>query len=295
MVQSLPPLKALVAFEAALRHASFKLAAQELYLTPGAISQQVNKLEQWLGYALFTRAPRKLCATSQGLTYYAQIAPALAQIRAASAPRQTSARAVRLSLTQTLAAKWLGPRLGQFIAQHPEIEVHISASNQMVDFRSDDVDLAIRHFDGLDAQLETQLVYDDQICVYASPSYFEVLGAARDLSAATLIVTDFYPHWGAWLKQETQGALAQSDLASLHFDQAVLAVDAAVRGQGLVLSNALIVRDELASGALIEPFQARLISSKSYYLVQSKRRPLSEAAEKLKTWLVQQFDASKVS
>ena len=141
MHKPMPPLRALVAFEASVRHASFKRAADELCLTPGAVSQQVQKLEQWLGYPLFVRQVRQLSVTGPGMTYYSHIAPALEQISSASvACQERPADSVCLSLSQTLAAKWLGPRLGDFVSRYPAIEVHISASNNSVDFQRETVD-----------------------------------------------------------------------------------------------------------------------------------------------------------
>ncbi|SFG48615.1 LysR substrate-binding domain-containing protein [Neptunomonas qingdaonensis] len=292
MHRPMPPLRALVAFEASVRHASFKQAADELHITPGAVSQQVQKLEQWLGYPLFLRQVRQLQVTDRGMKYFSRIAPALEQISAASeASRKRSSDSVCLSLSQTLAAKWLGPRLGDFVSRYPAIEVHINASNTRVDFQREAVDLAIRHFDGKDPALDAHLIFDDEVRLLCSPSYrdsFE-LECADQLSGVTLIVASPYPYWDDWLTRFTTiDAPARKQITTMHFDQTLLAIDAAKRGQGVVLSNGLLVQEELVRGELVEPFSYRLPLDKSYYLVYPRHPPLSDTACILKNWLLEQ-------
>lgn len=291
----MPPMKALIAFEASVRHASFKKAAFELHITPGAISQQISKLEQWLGYTLFTREVRQLKVTPLGLKYYASIAPALEQINAASFNhRKAKQEIVCLSLTQTLAAKWLAPRLGDFISRYPEIEVRINTSNALIDFKNDNVDLAIRYFDGNDSQLTAQLLYDDEICVFCSPEYLsrQQLHTPSLLYKATYISTILHPHWDIWLNSfPSLPKIDRKKMSMLYFDQTLLAIDAAKRGQGLVLSNLFLVEEELLKGELVELFQQRLSVDKSYYLTRPKDQPLSASAKLMSEWLLEQFES----
>jgi len=293
MHKSMPPLRALLAFEAAVRCGSFKQAATELHITPGAVSQQVRKLEDWLGFPLFTRQVRKLQATDRGMDYFSRIAPALEQINSASEQcKSRDQNKVCLSLTQTLASKWLGPRLEYFVSLHPEIEVHITASNNPVDFKNDRVDLAIRHFDGKDPQLDSHLVFDDETRLFCTPSYKEAKDLVKpdQLDQATLIVTTIQPFWDRWLNAFTSISTDRKEhIPTLHFDQALLAIDAAKRNQGVVLCSALLVQEELKTGELIEPFSHRLPMDKNYYLVHPTNTPLSPAASALKNWLIEQF------
>ncbi|WP_421869258.1 LysR substrate-binding domain-containing protein [Motiliproteus sp.] len=296
MQRAMPPLRALVAFESAVRYGSFKQAAAELHITPGAVSQQVIKLEQWLGYPLFMRKVRKLTVTDRGLDYFSRIAPALEQISSSSETcRFGATNRVCLSMTQTLASKWLGPRLEHFVSQHPEIEVHISASNSPVQFQTDAVDLAVRHFDGEDPQLDTTLVFDDEVCLFCSPEYQQAkqLKQVNQLQQATLIVNSLQPFWDRWLNAfSTITADQRQHIATLHFDQALLAIDASKRHQGVVLCSEVMIQEELKRGELIEPFKQRLPLDKSYYLIHPKRQPLTRAATTLKAWLLEQFTAT---
>lgn len=295
MKKTIPPLRALVAFEASVRHGSFKQAAVELNVTPGAVSQQILKLEEWLGYPLFTRQVRKLNVTHQGMAYFSQISPALEQISAASsASRDKAGNRVSLSLTQALASKWLGPRLETFVSQHPDIEVHINATNSPVDFSTDQIDLAIRHFDGKDPRLESELVFDDEIRLYCSPAYQQSKGlnSVADLINTTIITTSTQPFWDQWLDQFSAITAGQRQrLNTLSFDQALLSIDAAKRSQGVVLANELLVHEELKHRALIEPFPYRLQLQKNYYIVHPRQKPLNQAAKVFKAWLLEEFSS----
>lgn len=297
MQKPLPPLNALIAFEASVRFASFKLAAQELNITAGAVSQQVKKLEDWLGYTLFERQIRQLVVTDKGLTYFAQIAPALEQICAASQNRKTDeANSVYLSLTQTLAAKWLSPRLSHFMTRYPDIEVHINASNKPVDFQNENADLALRHFDGKDKKLSVQLILNDEIRLFCAPEYVKhhQLQHPNDLTKTNLIVNTLHPCWDEWLDNFSD--IKQSErqaITKIHFDQTLLAIDAAKHGQGVVLSNKALVQKELEQKELIEPFGHCLDNNKNFYLVHPKQTKLSSAAQQLKAWLLDEFEQSR--
>lgn len=294
MHKPMPPLHSLIAFEAAVRHASFKVAAKELHITPGAVSQQVKKLEEWLGYALFTRQIRQLEVTERGMQYFSRISPALEQICAASEVNRThQSDSVYLSLPQTLAAKWLSPRLSGFMSQYPDIEVHINASNKQIDFKQDNVDIALRHFDGVDSKLETLRVLDDEIRLFCTPSYLANLNInnENEIVKATLIVNTLHHCWDEWLNHFTNISQdARKKIPKIHFDQTLLAIDAAKHGQGMVLSNTVLVEKELAQQDLIEPFGHMLSNDKNFYLVHPKQRVLSSAAKILKAWLLEQFE-----
>ena len=289
----LPPLRALVVFEATVRHSSFKLAAGELHLTPGAVGQQVRKLEQWLGQSLFYRMPRQVKVTDAGMDYYRQIVPALEQISSASrSARKRRHKGVSVTMVPSMAAKWLAPRLNDFVSQHPNIDVHISATHVSVNFAQEGIDLGIRHCDGKDPAFESVLLLADEVRVLCSPQYAaeQQLQCADDLCRTTLLHTSIHQAWGEWFERfSTLPSSVYEQIHSIWFDQGVLAIDAARRNQGVVLTNELLARDELESGELIEPFQARMPLQRGYYLIYPKRKPLSPAAEAFRDWLLEAF------
>lgn len=298
-MKTLPPLRALVAFEAAFRLGSFLAAAKELHLTPGAVGQQVRKLEEWLGIGLFNRQVRKLTPTDAGLAYYRNVAAALQQIaQATSSLRDQEGGEVWLSTSPGLAGKWLGPRIARFIERHPEINLHISASTRLANFDSDRVDLAIRYFDGHDPRLNVELLYRDEVRLYASPEYRDRVGlqGPDDLRRATLIHTTLHPHWAVWGQRFTRIPEAEwRGLRRVHFDQSALALEAAKAGQGVVLANPLLTADDLSSGQLVELFDDRLPLATGYFLVARRHAALRPGAAALRDWLLAEFAAFAAS
>lgn len=287
-----PPLKSLVVLDAAIRHGSFSLAAEELCVTPGAVGQQIHKLEEWLGVPLFRRQIRQVQPTDEALSYWKRIQPALAQIVDASRKlRNQRDRSVWLSMPPGFAAKWFPRRMAGFLTKHPEVELHLNSTTALVDFERDPIDLAIRYFDGQDPSLDATLLYQDEARVYCRPDYAQALGLkqSRDLCRATLLATTMHPHWRQWLHRFGQLDAAQIDaVPSIHFDQALMAVEAAKQGQGVVMGSPFLVEEETAQGLLIEPFAEHLPLTNGYYVVHHRKLPIRPAALALKDWLIAQ-------
>ena len=187
----LPPLNALRAFEAAARHLNFSRAADELSVTPGAVSQQIQNLEDYVGVALFKRTPKGLLLTDP-----AQIAlPALREAfdRLAEAASMLTAavdgRRLTVSVAPSFAAKWLVPRLGQFEALHPQVDVWISAGMELVDFGGGEIDIAIRYGAGRYPGLEVVRLMQETVIPVVSPALLEAqpLNDPADLAGHVLL------------------------------------------------------------------------------------------------------------
>ena len=286
-----PPLNSLVAFDAAMRSNSFSIAARELCVTPGAVGQQIRKLEEWLGFDLFIRRTRQVQPTAEGLIYWQRIRPALTQIRDASDAQRSSRRSgVWLSMPPTFAAKWFTRHMADFLTRHPDTELHLDSSMALVDFDSSRVDLAIRHFNGDAPELDATLLFPDDARVYCSPDYARRLDlrSPDDLQRATLFNTAFHPHWTDWLRAFSRLSPEQiAAIPAIHIDQALLAIEAARQGQGLVMTSRLVTEEERANGTLIEPFPHRLPLKTGYYIVHPKRTPLRDAPARFKAWLLE--------
>ena len=293
------PLKAILVFDAVMQHKSFALAAQALHVTPGAVGQQIQKLEEWLGAPLFVRAVRQIEPTADAQHYWSVVQPALARIQQASEQlRLRQSSEVWLSMPPTLAAKWFAPRMAAFLQARPDVSLHLSASVDVVDFGRDRVDLAIRHFAGNSADLQAELLYADEARLYCSPAYARKLGLREpgDVARATLLHNTLLPHWPEWIKRYTSITAAEARaIPSLHFDQSMMAIEAAVHGQGVVLSSAILTQAEIRDGTLIEPLPIRMPVGKGYYLVHSKHSPLRPAAQALKDWLLAQAAAERAA
>ncbi|GGX88419.1 LysR family transcriptional regulator [Massilia dura] len=284
------PIKSLLVFDAAMRHGSFSLAAAELHVTPGAVGQQIQKLEAWLGCALFIRQVRQVRPTAEAVDYWAEIQPALVRIlHASDGLRLRQGNEVWLSMPPTLAAKWFAPRMAGFLALHPGVSLHLGATAALADFERERIDLSIRHFDGNDPALHADLLCADEIRVYCSPAYARQhrLEKPDDLLRATLLHTTLHPHWLEWLRRFSTLSARQIDaLPSQHFDQGLLAIEAARHGQGVVLGSAILTENEIRDGSLCEPFGLRLPMAKGYYVVHHRQAVLRPAAVALRDWLV---------
>lgn len=273
-----------------MRHESFALAAADLHVTPGAVGQQMQRLEEWLGLRLFIRGVRHIEPTLEATKYWLAIEPALARIRQASEDlRLSQGNEVWLSMPPTLAAKWFAPRMARFMTSNPDISLHLGASTALVNFELERVDLSIRYFDGEDRNLHADLLYPGEARVYCSPTYAKEFGLRRpeDLTRATLLHTTLLPHWKAWLETFSKLTGQQINaIAGQHFDQSMLAIETARYGQGVVLSSPILTGSEVHDGSLYEPFDMHLALPKGYYLVHHRQIPLRPAAMVLKQWLI---------
>ncbi|MEI6000970.1 LysR family transcriptional regulator [Paraburkholderia bengalensis] len=289
-MSGMPPLKALVAFEAAMRSSSFSLAATELNVTPGAVGQQIRKLEAWLGVVLFSRLVRQIVPTDDARAYYAQIQPALAQIvHASRRVRENQGKGVRVSMPPSFAAKWFAPRMTDFLIGHPDVALELNTTTALIDFELQSIDLAVRYFDGVAPALDVQLLFADEARVYCSPSYAKrlKLKLPEDLQRATLLHNTLHPHWAVWLKKFGKLSARQIDgIAGIYFDQSLMAIESAVRGQGVVLTSAVLTQAERAANSLIDPFDLALPLKTAYYLVHPKSADLKPGAATLKAWFI---------
>jgi LysR family glycine cleavage system transcriptional activator len=281
------PLKAIACFDAVMRTGSAKLAAEVLFVTPGAVGQQLRKLEQWLGVALFVRSVRKLQPTDEALRYWQQVRPALEQIDEASASLQgTGALQVSLSMPPGFANTWFARRMADLSHALPDLQLRINAAEETVDVVTGPYDLAVRHFDGKTDRLHASLLLRDEVSVFCSPQYRDrlPLRVVGDLQQATLLHISSHANWSRWLADA--GVIAGGKKSGLRFDQSELAIDAARRGQGVVLTNPWLVEDDLEQGRLVQVFPKQLRTGKGYYLVHAREKTLSPSAQQLHDWIV---------
>ncbi len=285
----LPPLNPLRAFEAAARHCSFTLAAAELHVTQGAVSQSVKALEAHLGRALFERSGPGLHLTPDSAAYARAVTDALRAITDATGDftggRNRSVVTIR-AYTSFLTY-WLIPRIPAFHVQYPEIEIRFIAANDRVRVDPATVDLRVRYGRGRWNATESFLLLPDEIAPVISPVLLAPGGAPYGpacLAAFTwLHSSQRRADWQDWLT-----AAGASDVAPA-FDMVVEELSVVYRlatsGLGVALGNRHYLRDELASGRLFEPVAPVLRRDAGYFLVHPSGRPLSGAAEAFKQWL----------
>jgi DNA-binding transcriptional LysR family regulator len=249
------PLTALRAFESASRLLSFKAAAEELSVTPTAISHQVRSLEDWLGVALFERLPRQVRLTEGGERLFRSLHGALLEVAQSvdTLRPQRNASTLTLSTTAAFAALWLVPRLGRFYAQHPNINVRLDTHCEVIDLHQDaSVDLVLRYSLDDYPNLYGLCLFDESFGVYGSPE--QVALAAR--RTPTLISvrwhnSKLYAHgWQAWCARAGEHWLNQHPV-NREYDEEHYALQAAIAGQGLVLASNILVSESVASGLLL--------------------------------------------
>jgi len=288
MARRLPPLNALRTFEAAARHVSFIHAAEELSVTPGAVSRQVKALEQWLGAPLFRRAHKQVALTPLGRSYLEAVSAPLEDIALATdrATRRESSRPLAIYCYPTFALRWLVPRWGRFYDAHPEIDVQLTTSLQPVDFARDDYDAAIHVGDRLDAQpgMTAVKLVDVDLIPVCSPEVARQLTSIEDLSGATLLHDAPRPHdWERWLAHA--GVEGVDASAGPRFDSLNLSIQAAIGGVGVAIAIRALVEDELTEGRLVQPFGPSRLSSRPFYLNYPAHRARDKRLAAFETWL----------
>ena len=299
MTRRLPPLNALRAFEAAARHGSFKGAAGELGVTPGAVSQQVKTLEKTLGRTLFRRLQRGLEITEAGARLGLGIgrsldvaADAVAQISLARVPGGGT-RTITITALPSLAEKWLMPRLGRFRAQHPDVELRLSSDERVVDLDSEPFDFAFRYGVPLRGGQDAADLFHERIFPVCSPMLAAggpPLRSGGDLESHTLI---YDAHWrGEWQRWLVAAGAGFEPGPGSTFNRYGMAVQAAVDGLSVMIGHSVLLADDLAAGRLAAPFDLALPADAPHRLVWRQDRALSGAKAAFRDWVLHEAGVS---
>lgn len=285
------PLPALRAFEAAARLSSFKAAAEELAVTPTAVSHQIRALEASTGVALFERQVRRVVLTAAGEQLYPVLRDGFDGFQAALArlagPRRRPQ--VVISATHAFTVKWLLPRVADFRRRHPGVDLQLQASDDVVDLRSTAVDIAVRYGRGPYAGLVAEPLFTDRYAPVANPSLG--VGRVEDLARVPLICFDWKrprpenPTWARWFA--AAGLATPASAGELRFSDEGHAIQAAVAGHGVALLSLPLVAEELAAGRLAQPF-GPAIAGHTYHLATSRERTPSPSAQATLAWLREQ-------
>jgi len=291
----LPPLNAVRAFDAVARLGSVRAAAEELAVTPAAVSQQLRVLEAHLGIALTQRHGRGLALTDSGRTWHGEIARHLRAIALAAERVRPGRRVVQVTVVQSFGSRWLMPRLSSFTAREPEIEVRIDASPVLADLARDPFDLAIREGRGDYPGAESVRLFPLEFVPVASPAVARQLkrrNGTIDWSRARLLHEVSYDYWPDWI---AAAGVTDVDVArGLFFSHTMLALDAACEGQGVALAPLCLADRELARGALTIVDPRPFAPGTGIYLAWPRRglRTLSPAAIAFRDWLIEEAHAA---
>ena len=287
-----PNLNSIRMFDAAARHLNFRIAAEELNLTQGAVAQQVRRLEADLGFQLFYRKARGLALTQIGRDYHGSIHRALTIIDDATQKLRPVSTRVTLSVTPSFASKWLVPRLAGLAGSHPDIDVQTVASEELADFQTDGVDFSIRQGrppfgDGLHVELLAPL----DLCAVCSPGYAADAAPIKELEdfAAHPLIQDSHNHWAALF--ESVGLTARH--RTMRFNQTALAMDAAANGQGVALASRLLVASELEQGKLVELWRDTRPDQSGFYVVCPDLPKPNRARDTVIDWVLAEVRRSR--
>jgi len=297
--RKLPPLAALVAFEAVARHLSVTRAADELCLTQAAVSRKMRALEDDLGVRLFQRLHRGLRLTPEGERLQATAAASLGRLADTGEELRQRGRSAQVTVASSVAfaTYWLMPRIPDFRAANPEIELRITAFDPYVDPVREGVDAAIRYGGGDWAGLETMRLFADEIFPVCSPAYLRAhpgLTSVDGLAEHTLLHLDVayqdWVDWGDWFR--AQGRTPPGKRSGLLFNTYTLLIQAAVAGQGIALGWRHLVQDFLEAGQLVQPLAAAMQPRGAYHLVHPGEAALTPETRTFVDWLLAEAAAA---
>ena len=265
MKATLTPLNALRAFESAARLLSFSLAGEELSVTQTAISHQVKQLEQWFDVRLFKREGRGITLTKEGLELFAEIRPAFDRIRNVSEKfaARSARKVISVSVTPTFGARWLSPRLSNFMQSHPDIDLNIQHSINAPNLDNLNVDIAVRRGFGDWPAVDCKRLMSADLTPFFSPDL--PIKSIADLQSVTLLHYLDYQEWSDWLSGQSIKIDASEHGPCLDSEHALVA--AAISGAGAIMGHRSLLGPELERGELIAPFEESLDSNLGFYVV----------------------------
>lgn len=289
------PLNSLRAFEVAARLLSFSKAADELNVTPAAISHQVKKLEDYLGVSLFRRLPRGILLSEAGQILWQDLQEVFARLDKVMDKAQSAGALgpLTISVAPVFASKWLVPRLDTFNKTYPDIDVRLMSSVSLVDFQAEGFDAAIRFGKGEYRGLCADLLFDESVTPMCSPHLLAGETACKtpeDILSFTLLHNDSLqqspgaPDWGDWMA--AAGVKDGNHKRGLRFGQPDHALQAAVDGAGFVLGWRRMAANDLATGRLVAPFDLTLPLGNAFYLVYPQAFAERQTIRSFKKWLL---------
>lgn len=294
---SLPSLNALRAFEAAGRLLSFSRAAEELHVTPAAVGHQVKALEEYLGTPLFVRLNRAVELTEAGRALLPGLSDGFERLRLSveSFQRLAADRPLTVSLVPAFGGKWLLRRLDRFRELHPGIEVRLDATERVVDFHREQVDVAIRYGDGNYAGLRVDCLLAEEVIPVCSPRLLEgdaPLREPKDLVHHTLLRIAWnpryptWPDWEMWLKAAGLDGLPVTYGPELSGEAETMILEEAAAGRGVALASSVLAADDLAAGRLVRPFDVTFPVNFCYWLVCPESTADAPRTRAFREWLL---------
>lgn len=293
MPDRLPPLTALRAFDAAARHMSFAKAADELNVTPAALSFQIKSLEEHLGAPVFKRLNRAVELTEAGEALARGTAPAFADLAQAwrATQRVTDNSVLYVTSGPAFVAKWLAPRMFGFAQAHPETELRFAAGLRLMDLARDGIDVAVRFGRSTDEGLYSRSLGAEWLTPMMTPELAKRYPSPKDLIGAPLIIDDSIDFltpradWAAWFRA---AGIPDTEPSGVHFSQADHAIDAAVSGAGVVLARGTLAAFDLRAGRLVAPFRPAITTEAHFRFLCLPGHEERPAIRAFHEWMMQE-------
>lgn len=288
MAYRLPPLKTLRLFEAAARHASFKKAAEELALTPSAVSHGIQTLEDWLGAKLFARGPGALSLTEGGRAYLPKIRDALEIIARASdgVPGRRANGKLTVSVAPTFGLRWLAPHLDKFGEAHPGIEITLDTSQRQVEFPRDGIDVAIRLGRGDWPDLTATLLFNEWLVPVASPAIAAEIKSVADLDRfAPIRIVSARDDWESWRELAGAAPAGPDTPPARKVDSIIMAFEAAAAGAGVAIGRLPLMGTEIAQGRVVPVLGPPRRSLSAYWLVSTREAMARPEVAAFRAWV----------
>ncbi|HDT5932214.1 transcriptional regulator GcvA [Enterobacter kobei] len=298
MLDRLPPLQTLRAFEATARLSSMTLAAAEMHVTHGAISRQIRKLEEHLGMKLFRRLTRQIILTEEGAEFHLAVTRLLSDLLRESERLRgrNPAKSFRISTTVSFASKWLAPRLSRFRQQYPEFDIQLDVTDINVDLNDGQVDAAIRYGLGNYRDVTSERILNETVTPVCSPGFLREHNGLKDIKELSNCVLlheyRMLANWEAWFEMagEKNFKCHQGPVWTL----GSMATEAAIRGEGVALGRSILIADDVAAGRLVVPFpQYTLQAERGYDLVFRSDNKDSYKIRILRQWLLEEIRVLK--
>ncbi|HFS0176857.1 transcriptional regulator GcvA [Enterobacter kobei] len=298
MLDRLPPLQTLRAFEATARLSSMTLAAAEMHVTHGAISRQIRKLEEHLGMKLFRRLTRQIILTEEGAEFHLAVTRLLSDLLRESERLRgrNPAKSLRISTTVSFASKWLAPRLSRFRQQYPEFDIELDVTDINVDLNDGQVDAAIRYGLGNYRDVTSERILNETVTPVCSPGFLREHNGLKDIKELSNCVLlheyRMLANWEAWFEMagEKNFKCHQGPVWTL----GSMATEAAIRGEGVALGRSVLIADDVAAGRLVVPFpQYTLQAERGYDLVYRSDNKDSYKIRILRQWLLDEIRVLK--
>lgn len=307
MAHPVPGTRPLKVFDAAVRHLNFTRAADEVGLTPAAVSHQIKELEEQLGLVLFHRTSRTIRLTEAGAVLHHATAEALALVDGAVLRARRLSRGVaqlKLTMDPVFTTKWMLPRIDQFRKLKPEIDLRFDISFELRDFERDDVDMGVRFGTGRYPGLRAERLFDNLVIPVCSPGLLRSgppLREPRDLMQHTLAHIEWtgggvtWPNWRMWM-----AAAGVSDFDGdrvLLFDDSAHAIQAAIDGSVVALADFAMVANDLSTGRLVRPFEhgIKLPQEYGYFLVYPEASAGDTRIAALQAWMQEEAGKAPVA